>query len=144
MYSSIGSYVNTKTLPPLSRTTGSRPSQEKSGAYPHSSSRNRSGSDLRAESQRYLGSTPKRRSGGELPHVLHGCMARQEKTNRGQQPGETGQHLWGPRFGNKTSGNSRRARPAGKPKAIGRKQAWFSLAGCKEFECIGAWNGGLK
>ena len=94
MYSTIEIYVNSKTLPSLSRTTGSRPSQEKSGAYSHSSSRNRSGGDLRAESQRYLGSTPKRRSGGELPHVLHGCMARKEKANRGQQPGKTGQTLW--------------------------------------------------
>src|SRR6267378_3522907 len=106
MYSSIGSYVNTKTLPPLFRTTGSRPSQEKSGAYSHSSSRDRSGGDLRAESERYLGSTPKRRSGGELPHVLHGCMARKEKANRGQQPGKTVRSLWGPSFGKKSSGNS--------------------------------------
>src|SRR5580700_4407489 len=90
MYSSIEIHVNTKTLPPLSRTTGSRPSQEKSGAYSHSSSRNRSGGDLRAESQRYLGSTPKRRPGGVLPHVLLGCMAREEKTNRDQQQGKAG------------------------------------------------------
>src|SRR6266481_165399 len=87
MYSTVKIHVNTKTLPPLSRTTGSRPSQEKSGAYSDSSSRNRSGGGLGAESQRYLGSTPKRRSGGVLPHVLLGCMAREEKTNRGQQPG---------------------------------------------------------
>src|SRR5258708_39654071 len=101
MYSTVEIHVNTKTVPPLSRTTGSRPSQEKSGAYSHSSSRNRSGGDLRAESQRYLGSPPKRRSGGELPHVLLGCMARKEKTNSGQQPGRTVQTLRGASFGRK-------------------------------------------
>src|ERR1700704_5043534 len=106
MYSTTEIYVNTKTLPPLLTTTGSQPSQEKSCAYSRSSSRNRSGGDRRAESQRYLGSTPKRRSGGELPHVLHGCMARKEKANRGQQPGKTVRTLWGPSFGKKTSGNS--------------------------------------
>src|SRR4029077_1658865 len=106
MYSSIEIHVNTKTLPPLSRTTGRQSSQEKSGAYSYSSSRNRSGGGLRAESQRYLGNTPKRRSGGVLPHVLLGCMARKAKSNHGQEPGKAARISCGARVdGNKSSGS---------------------------------------
>ena len=44
--------------------------------------------------------------GGELPHVLHGCMAHKKKTNRSQRLGETGQISRGARVAGKKSGGS--------------------------------------
>jgi hypothetical protein len=45
--------------------------------------------DKRTESQRCLGSAPNRGSASELPHVLHGSIAREEQTNRAQGLGKT-------------------------------------------------------
>src|SRR5713226_370034 len=92
-YSSVKRSVNAKRLPPLSGQTSPRCAQEKSRAHSISPSRDRSSAELRAEFQRNLGSTGKRRLADELPRFSQGSLARRknEETNRRQRLGETGQ-----------------------------------------------------
>src|SRR5258707_15067278 len=92
MYSSMKRSVNAKRLPPLPGQTSRDRPREKSRPYSIYSSRNRSGSEFRAESQKDLGSTGKRRPADELPRFSQGSLVRQknEETNRHQQRGKTG------------------------------------------------------
>src|SRR5258708_8590301 len=91
MYSRLTKHVNEKRLPPLFGKTGRRSPEEESRSHSIPAPRNRSGAELRAESQRYLGSVGNRRAPSELPHIPHGGMARSKKTNRALRLGKAGQ-----------------------------------------------------